>query len=257
LADPDMPRLQGKCALITGAGAGIGRSIAVLFASEGAQVAIVDQDATGAAETRGQIEQQGGRGRAFTADVSRSAEVAQVVREIGEHFGALHILINNAGITGRRSFADLAEKEWDRVMAVNLKGAMLFSQQALPLLKKQPGSKIVNIASVELSHHSPKLTAYAASKGGLASLSRALALELARHKINVNYICPGMIRSDMTRRYLKRWLFRKYIEHRTPLGRLGEPEDVARVALFLASDDAEFITGAGITVDGGLSLRLF
>ena len=252
-----MPRLVGKCALVTGAGAGIGRSIALLFAREGARMAVVDQDGAKAEQTLREIERQGGQGLALTADVSRSEEVAQAVRVTDQHFGALHILVNNAGITQRRLFEDLPEKEWDRIMAVNLKGAMLFTQQAIPLLRKHSSSKIVNIASIELARYSRKLSAYASSKGALASLSRSLALELAPYKIHVNYICPGFIRSEMTRRYLKRWLFRKYIERRTPLGRLGEPEDVARVALFLASDDSEFVTGAGIVVDGGLSLRLF
>ncbi len=124
-----------------------------------------------------------------------------------------------------------------------------------PLLKQQPGSKVVNIASVEVFRHSRKLSAYAASKGALASLSRSLALELAPHAIHVNYICPGFIRTEMTRRYADRWLTRKIVEHRTPLGRMGEPEDVARVALFLASPDSDFVTGEGIVVDGGLTLR--
>jgi len=114
---------------------------------------------------------------------------------------------------------------------------------------------VVNIASVEVFRHSRKLSAYAASKVALASLSRSLALELAPHAIHVNYICPGFIRTEMTRRYADRWLTRKIVEHRTPLGRMGEPEDVARVALFLASPDSDFVTGEGIVVDGGLTLR--
>ncbi len=250
-----MPRLAGKHALVTGAGAGIGRSIAALFSREGAWVAVVDREGARAERTRREIEQQGGRALALAADVSSSDAVERLVRQVREDFGTLHILINNAGIAVRRSFERLREDQWDRVLATNLKGAVLCTQQALPLLRRQPGSKVVNIASVEVFQHSRKLAAYAASKGALASLSRSLALELAPYGIHVNYICPGFIRTEMTQRHVERWLTRKIVERRTPLGRIGEPDDVARVALFLASPDSDFVTGAGIVVDGGLTLR--
>jgi NAD(P)-dependent dehydrogenase (short-subunit alcohol dehydrogenase family) len=250
-----MPRLEGKHALVTGAGSGIGRSIAVLFAREGARLAVVDRDGPRAEATCREIDGNGGTALALTADVSRADAVEHLFDEVRERFGALDILVNNAGIAIRRSFARMREDEWDRVLATNLKGAMLCTQKALPLLERARGGKVVNIASVEMFRHSRKLSAYAASKGALASLSRSLALELAPRAIHVNYICPGFIRTDMTRRYVERWLTRKIVEHRTPLGRLGEPEDVARVALFLASSDSDFVTGEGIVVDGGLTLR--
>jgi NAD(P)-dependent dehydrogenase (short-subunit alcohol dehydrogenase family) len=250
-----MRRLEAKHALITGAGAGIGRSIAVLFAQEGARVAVVDRDGRRAEDTRRAIEAGGGISLAFTADVSRSAAVEELLDRIREHWGALDILVNNAGLAIRRSFARMREAQWDEVLATNLKGAVLCTQKALPLLRRQRGSKVVNIASVEVFRHGRKLSAYAASKGALASLSRSLAVELAPDGIHVNYICPGFIRTEMTRRYAERWIARKIVEHRTPLGRLGEPEDVARVALFLASSDSDFVTGEGIVVDGGLTLR--
>ena len=250
-----MPRLEGKHALVTGAGSGIGRSIAVLFAREGARLAVVDRDGPRAEATCREIDGHGGVALALTADVSRADAVEHLFDEVRERFGALDILVNNAGIAIRRSFARLREDEWDRVLATNLKGAMLCTQKALPLFERAHGGKVVNIASVEMFRHSRKLSAYAASKGALASLSRSLALELAPRAIHVNYICPGFIRTDMTRRWAERWLTRKIVEHRTPLGRLGEPEDVARVALFLASSDSDFVTGEGIVVDGGLTLR--
>lgn len=250
-----MRRLDGKDALVTGAGSGIGRSIAALFAREGARVAVLDPEQGRAEDTCREIVQGGGRALALVADVRSADSVAHALQEVREQFGALHILVNNAGIVVRRSFERLREDQWDRVLATNLKGAVLCTQRALPLLKEHRGGKVVNIASVEVFRHSRKLSAYAASKGALASLSRSLALELAPHGIHVNYICPGFILTDMTRRYVERWLTRKIVARRTPLGRLGEPEDVARVALFLASADADFVTGAGIVVDGGLSLR--
>ncbi len=250
-----MRRLDGKNAVVTGAGAGIGRSIAALFAQEGARVAVVDRERGRAEDTCREIAQRGGDALALEADVGRAESVEHLVQEVRAQFGALHVLVNNAGIVVRRSFERLSEDQWDRVLTTNLKGAVLCTQKALPLLKQQPGSKVVNIASVEAFRHGRKLSAYAASKGALASLSRSLAVELAPHAIHVNYICPGFIRTEMTRRYVDRWLARKLVEHRTPLGRMGEPEDVARVALFLASADSDFVTGAGIVVDGGLSLR--
>jgi NAD(P)-dependent dehydrogenase (short-subunit alcohol dehydrogenase family) len=250
-----MGRLDGKHALVTGGGTGIGRSIAVLFAREGARVAVVDREGAWAEETRRQIHEHGGSALALAADVSKADSVEHLFGEVGAQFGILHILINNAGIVVRQSFEKLREEQLDRVFATNLKGAVLCTQRALSFLKHQRGSKVVNIASVEMFRHSRKLSAYAASKGALASLSRSLALELAPHAIHVNYICPGFIRTEMTRRYAERWLTRKIVEHRTPLGRMGEPEDVARVALFLASADSDFVTGEGIVVDGGLTLR--
>ncbi len=250
-----MGRLDGKNALVTGGGAGIGRSIALLFAREGARVAALDLDRGAAEQTCGEIGRQGGVALALEADVGRADAVENALRAVGEAFGSLHILVNNAGVARRRRFEQLSEEQWDAVLATNLKGAILCTQKGLPLLKKQPGSKVINIASILISHHSRGLSAYAASKGALAGLSRTLALELAAHSICVNYICPGFIRTEMTRKMHSRWLFRKYVEHRTPLGRMGEPEDVARAALFLASPESDFITGEGITVDGGLTLR--
>jgi len=253
---PLMGRLDGKRALVTGAGAGIGRSIAVFFAREGARVAALDTDAAAAAETCRRIERHGFPALVLQADVGNATQVAEALALLDREFGGLEILVNNAGISRRALFENLSDVDWEQVISTNLRGAIHCTRSALPLLKRQPGSKIVNIASVTVSNHSRRLSAYSATKGALASLSRSLALELARYSICVNYICPGYIRTEMTHPFHSRWLFRKFIEHRTPLGRFGEPEDVARVALFLASSDSDFVTGAGITVDGGLTLRL-
>ena len=246
--------LADKIALVTGAGDGIGKAIALRFAAEGARVAVLDARADAARQACEEIRQQGNSAIALVADVCDPAAVQRAVEDLARQLGSLHILVNNAGIAGRKMFEQMTPADWQRVWDTNFTGALLCTRSALPLLKKQ-GGKIVNIASVEIFSHSRKLSAYSASKGALVSLSRTLAVELAPHKINVNYICPGFIRTEMTRPYWQRWLFRRYIVRVTPLGRMGESDDVAKVAAFLASPAADFVTGQGIVVDGGLTLR--
>jgi 3-oxoacyl-[acyl-carrier protein] reductase len=248
-------RLAGRIALITGAASGIGRATALLFAQEGARVAALDLDEARVRETGGEIAQQGGTCLPLAADVRDPQTVDRALRSIEEKFGGLHILVNNAGIARKKLFDQMSVKDWDEVWETNLTGTLACVRSGLRLLKKQRGGKIINMASVEVYSHSRKLTAYAASKGAIASFSRALAVELACDGMCVNYICPGFIKTEMTRPYYERWLSRKFIERITPLRRLGEPEDVARVALFLASSDADFVTGQGIVVDGGLTLK--
>jgi 3-oxoacyl-[acyl-carrier protein] reductase len=246
--------LADKTALVTGAGDGIGKAVALHFAAEGARVAVLDLHGDAAKKTCQEIQQQGNSALALAADVCDPAAVQRAVQDVARQMGTLDILVNNAGIAGRKMFQQMTPADWQRVWDTNLNGALHCIRSALPLLKKQ-GGKIVNIASVEVFSHSRKLSAYSASKGALASLSRTLAVELAPDKINVNYICPGFIRTEMTRPYWQRWLFRRYILRVTPLGRMGESEDVAKVAAFLASSGADFVTGQGIVVDGGLTLR--
>jgi len=247
-------RLDGKVALVTGGGSGIGKATALLFAREGARVAVLELVKSRADETCAEIRQQGGTGLALSADVGDATAVDQAFQTLEREFGSLDVLVNNAGLARKKLFDQMSQEEWDKLWNTNLTGVLHCTRRALPLLKRRKG-KIINIASVQVFSHSRKLTAYAASKGALAGLSRTLAVELGPHGICVNYICPGFIRTEMTLRYSKRWLFRKYLERQTPLGRMGEPEDVARAALFLASPDSDFITGEGITVDGGLTLR--
>ncbi len=240
---------------MTGAGEGIGKAIATHFAAAGAAVALLDSRAEVAREACRQLQQQGCRAMALVADVRDAAAVQSAVEELQREFGALHILVNNAGVSGRKMFDQMTSSDWQQVWDTNLTGAIHCTRSALPLLKKQPGSKIINVASIAVFSHARKLSAYSASKSALAGLSRSLAVELAPHKINVNYLCPGFIRTEMTREFWKRWLFRRYLQRMTPLGRIGEVEDVARAALFLASSDSDFITGQGLVVDGGLTLR--
>jgi NAD(P)-dependent dehydrogenase (short-subunit alcohol dehydrogenase family) len=250
-------RLAGRRAVVTGAGAGIGRGIARLFAREGAAVAVIDRDAARATRTRDEIREAGGTVVALTADVSRGDAVDSVFSAVGAEWGGLDVLVNNAGIARRRSLERLPLAQWEAVMATNLTAVLLCTQAALPLLRRGASPKIVNIASIAAFRHSRRLGAYSASKGGVISLSRHLALELARDGIHVNYICPGLIRTEMVEPVIGRWLLRRYVERRTPLGRLGTPDDVARVAVFLASPDSDFVTGQGITVDGGLTLPAY
>ncbi len=247
-------RLEGKVALVTGGGSGIGRAIALRFAQEGATLAVLDVNEQRAQATCREIEAAQGTALALAADVRDAAAVEQAIQTVQRKFGALDILVNNAGIARKKMFEQMSEKEWNEVWDTNLSGTLNCTRHSIPLLKKR-GGKIINIASVEVFSHSRKLTSYAASKGAMASFSRTLAVELGPQKICVNYICPGFIRTEMTEPYSKRWLLRKYLQRQTPLGRMGEPEDVARAALFLASEDSDFITGVGITVDGGLTLR--
>jgi NAD(P)-dependent dehydrogenase (short-subunit alcohol dehydrogenase family) len=247
--------LQDKAALVTGAGDGIGRAIAFHLAAAGARLAVLDIREESARETCLKIQQQGQKALALSADVRDVAAVQAAVVSVEREFGGLQILINNAGLAAKKMFEQMTPADWQETWDTNLSGTLHCIRTALPLLKRQPGSKIINVASVEVFSHSRKLSAYSASKGAVASLSRTLAVELAPHKINVNYICPGFIRTEMTRRYWQKWLFRKYVERMTPLGRIGEPDDVARVAVFLASPDSDFITGQGFVVDGGLTLR--
>jgi NAD(P)-dependent dehydrogenase (short-subunit alcohol dehydrogenase family) len=247
--------LQDKAALVTGAGDGIGRAIAAHLAAAGARVAVLDFRDDSARETCRQIQQQGQTALALSTDVRDAAAVRSAIDSVEREFGGLQILVNNAGLAVKKMFEQMTPTDWQEVWDTNLSGTLNCIRTALPLLKKQPGSKILNIASVEVFSHSRKLSAYSASKGAVASLSRTLALELAAYKINVNYVCPGFIRTEMTRRYWQKWLFRKYVERITPLGRMGEPDDVARLAVFLTSPDSDFITGQGFVVDGGLTLR--
>ncbi len=246
-------RLEGKVALVTGAGGGIGRAIVQAFAAEGARVGVVDRDEKASEET---CEGIGAAAVPFPADVSSLDSITQLMQSVERRFEALHVLVNNAGIAPRKRFETLQPAEWHEVWATNLEGAVSCTRAALPLLRRGAPASIINIASIMIGYHSTRYSAYATSKGALASLSRSLALEVARDGIRVNYVCPGFIRTEMTRRYWSRWLFRRYLKLRTPMGRAGEPEEVASVAVFLASADSIFVTGQGITVDGGLTLQV-
>ena len=248
-----MGRLDGKVALITGAASGIGRASAVLFAKEGATVAVVDRALPEAQETVAVIKKAKGEAIAIEADVSRAADVEMMIKKTVDTYGRLDILFNNAGISFRTlAFtADLSEEDWDAVLDTNLKSVFLASRLAIPIMIKQGGGVIVNTSSANGLGGGPLVSPYCASKAGMILLSKTMAAEYAKQKIRVNCICPGMSNTPMMAPNLPA-LQMDFI----PQGRAGEPEEIAQAALFLASDDASYVTGTFLPVDGGWSAQL-
>jgi NAD(P)-dependent dehydrogenase (short-subunit alcohol dehydrogenase family) len=249
-------RLVGKVAIITGAGSGIGRVAAELFASEGSAVVVVDVVADAAADTVAAIEVAGGRARAVTADVADEGQVAEMVRVAVETYGALDVLFNNAGIfpPDDGGVLDTPPSTWDRVMQVNLKGVWLGCRAAVPAMIDSGGGSIVNVASfVALMGAATAQVAYTASKGGVLAFTRELAVEYALSGIRANSICPGPIDTPLLAELLADPVRRQRRLVHIPMGRLGRPEEIARAALFLASDDSSFMTGSALVVDGGIT----
>ena len=252
-------RLAGKVALVTGAGVGIGRAIAVLFAREGAKVGVnYHHSEAGARETLRQVEEAGSQGLLLPADVSRSAEARALVGRLVERFGGLDVLVNNSGIGTAKSpdrVADILEEDWDRVLAVNLKGMMLASKYALPVMIGRGGGSIVNISSIRGLLGNPALASYCASKGGVVLLSRQMALDYGPHGMRVNCVCPGFVGTGMLRGYIGRQADPAAAEREfaamSPMERIGRPEEIAAAVLFLASEQASFVTGVALPVDGG------
>jgi len=245
-----MGKLDGKVALITGAASGIGRASALLFAKEGAKVAIADYAPEGGRETAKMIKEAGGEAIFIEADVSKAADAERMVKATVDTYSRIDILFNNAGIMGTfGSTEKTTEEKWDLIMNTNLKGVFLGSKYAIPVMLNQGGGVIVNTASTSGMDALPYLPVYSASKGGVIALTKSMAMELGGKNIRVNCICPGGIQTNLAAASGVPG------EHNPvpgqPLRRPGQPEDVAHIALCLASDDSSYVTGAAFVVDGG------
>ncbi len=249
-------RLRGKVAFITGAGAGMGREAAVLFAEEGARVVVADIDAAAAGETVKKVEAAGGKGVAVAGDVALEADVQRMIGEGVKKFGALHVLYNNAGVLWKdrdRSVLETDDKWWDRVMAINLKSVFWVTKHGIPHLRTARGGSIIMMGSVSaLAGFTRAQDAYTAAKGALISLTKSLAIQFARDNIRCNVIHPGIVDTPLQAPYLTDAI-RKEFETGIPLGRIAQPREIAYVALFLASDESSFMTGAELVVDGGFT----
>lgn len=245
-------RLENKVAIVTGGAGGIGRATAIKFAKEGAKVVVADLNSTGGQETVKMISDFGGESIFIETDVTNSGHVKEVVSQATKAYGAIHILFNNAGIgQSEVRSVDLTEEEWDQIVNINLKGAFLGIKYAVPEMIKSGGGSIINTASLLGLKGQKYVAAYNASKGGLILLTKNAALEYGKYSIRVNAIAPGVIDTDIIEGWKNNERKWPIISRANALGRIGKPEEVAEAVLFLASDEASFITGATLSVDGG------
>jgi meso-butanediol dehydrogenase/(S,S)-butanediol dehydrogenase/diacetyl reductase len=250
-------RLAGKVALITGGGTGIGRAIALALAREGAKVAVAGRRKEKLEETLRELQERGGTGLAIVCDVANAKDAVRAVRETAKAFGKLNVLVNNAGVLHAATIEGTSEEQWDKLLTINLKGPFLMCKAALPEFRKAGGGAIVNVGSVLGLVAMKDRAAYCASKGGVTLLTKAIALDHAHENVRSNCICPSIVETELVQGLFSaseegRVLRRARIGQ-IPLGRMGRPEDVAEMAVFLASEESSWLTGAAIPLDGGLS----
>lgn len=252
-----MTRLQGKVAIVTGGGSGIGRAISLAFGREGAKVAVLGRRQEALACVVAELAQNGATGKAVLCNVTRSSDTVKAVDEVERAFGRLNVLVNNAGTLSISTIETISEQDWDQVIETNLKGPFLMSRAALPAFRRAGGGAIVNIGSVLGLIAMRDRAAYCASKGGLTLLTKAIAVDHAHENVRANCICPAIVETELVK-----GLFSDSPDGQKaraariatlPTGRFGKAEDVAELAVFLASDESSWITGTAIPVDGGLS----
>ena len=252
-------RLHGKVAFITGAGMGQGREGALLFAKEGARVAVADVNGDAAAETARLIAQAGGEALPLVGNVGVERDVERMIRDTVARFGALHVLYNNAGVLWKdidRSVLETSEESWDRVQAINLKGPFFVAKHGIPHLVRAGGGSVINVGSVSaLCGFTVAQDSYTSAKGALIALTKSLAIQFARQNVRCNIIHPGIIETPMQAPYLADQAKRRSFEEGIPLGRIAQPREIAYVALFLASDESSYVTGAEIVADGGFTAQ--